>query len=223
MEYSEPTLGAVYKYIDLSHTIEDGMPVYPGDGGVKLYQDRFLDKDGFNNSRLETGMHAGTHLDLPSHFLDLNVSVDQLALERFVGTGCLLDVRNEQVIDMKPEYETKVQENDIVLLFTGFGRHLKSESYFTDHPVVDQRLAEFLAAKKIKMVGMDLPSPDREPFEIHRILLQADILIMENLTNLNLLLGVRNFEVIAFPLKVKAEAALLRAVARVCENRPERA
>ncbi len=191
------------------------MPVYPGDGGVKLYQDRFLDKDGFNNSRLETGMHAGTHLDLPSHFLDLNVSVDQLALERFVGTGCLLDVRNEQVIDMKPEYETKVQENDIVLLFTGFGRHLKSESYFTDHPVVDQRLAEFLAAKKIKMVGMDLPSPDREPFEIHRILLQADILIMENLTNLNLLLGVRNFEVIAFPLKVKAEAALLRAVARV--------
>jgi len=160
-------------------------------------------------------MHAGTHLDLPSHFLDSNVSVDQLAVERFAGTGCLLDVRNEQVIDMKPEYETNVQENDIVLLFTGFGRHLKSDSYFTDHPVVDQRLAEFFAAKKIKMVGMDLPSPDREPFEIHRILLQADILIMENLTSLNLLLGVRNFEVIAFPLKVKAEAALLRAVARV--------
>ncbi|NLL88610.1 MAG: cyclase family protein [Firmicutes bacterium] len=205
----------MYKYIDLSHTIEDGMPVYPGDGGVKLYQDRFLDKDGSNNSRLETGMHAGTHLDLPSHFLDSNVSVDQLAVERFAGTGCLLDVRNEQVIDMKPEYETNVQENDIVLLFTGFGRHLKSDSYFTDHPVVDQRLAEFFAAKKIKMVGMDLPSPDREPFEIHRILLQADILIMENLTSLNLLLGVRNFEVIAFPLKVKAEAALLRAVARV--------
>jgi kynurenine formamidase len=215
MKYPEPTLGAVYKYIDLSHTIEDGMPVYPGDGGVKLYQDRFLDKDGSNNSRLETGMHAGTHLDLPSHFLDSNVSVDQLAVERFAGTGCLLDVRNEQVIDMKPEYETNVQENDIVLLFTGFGRHLKSDSYFTDHPVVDQRLAEFFAAKKIKMVGMDLPSPDREPFEIHRILLQADILIMENLTSLNLLLGVRNFEVIAFPLKVKAEAALLRAVARV--------
>ncbi|MDI9419731.1 MAG: cyclase family protein [Bacillota bacterium] len=205
----------MYKYIDLSHTIEDGMPVYPGDGGVKLYQDRFLDKDGSNNSRLETGMHAGTHLDLPSHFLDSNVSVDQLAVERFAGTGCLLDVRNEQVIDMKPEYETNVQENDIVLLFTGFGRHLKCDSYFTDHPVVDQRLAEFFAAKKIKMVGMDLPSPDREPFEIHRILLQADILIMENLTSLNLLLGVRNFEVIAFPLKVKAEAALLRAVARV--------
>ena len=79
------------KYIDLSHTIENGMPVYPTDKGVKLYQESFLEKDGFNSSRLETGMHAGTHLDLPSHFLEQKITVDQLGVDRFIGNGCLLD------------------------------------------------------------------------------------------------------------------------------------
>ncbi|TCT15630.1 putative cyclase [Natranaerovirga pectinivora] len=54
-------------FIDLSCTIENGMPVHPFDSEVKLYQDRFLEKNKYNNSRLETGMHAGTHIDIPRH------------------------------------------------------------------------------------------------------------------------------------------------------------
>ncbi len=203
------------KYIDLSHTIEDGMPVYPTDKGVKLYQESFLEKDGFNSSRLETGMHAGTHLDLPSHFLEQKITVDQLGVDRFIGNGCLLDARNEPVITMKKEYESKVQENDIVLLFTGFDRYFYHESYFTNHPVVDRSLAEFFVAKKIKLLGMDFPSPDRHPFEIHKMLFQGNILILENLKNLGLLMGSERFEVITFPIKVKAEAGLVRVVARI--------
>jgi kynurenine formamidase len=206
---------ALYRYIDLSRSIADAMPVYPGDSAVKLYRDRFLERDGYNNSRLEIGMHAGTHIDLPSHFLDRSISVDELAVDRFTGRGCLLDVWNESVITMKNEYETMVQADDIVLLYTGFDQFFDSEDYFTRHPVVDRTLAEFFADKKIKMLGMDFPSPDRHPFEIHKILFEADILIMENLKSLGLLRGVESFEVIAFPIKVKAEAALARVVARV--------
>ncbi len=59
-------------FIDLSYTIDDGMPVHPYDEKVKLYQDRYLEKHKYNNSRLETGMHAGTHVDIRRHLLDSN-------------------------------------------------------------------------------------------------------------------------------------------------------
>ncbi|MFW6281647.1 MAG: hypothetical protein ACOC1O_02480 [bacterium] len=62
---------------------------------------------------------------------------------------------------------------------------------------------------------MDLPSPDKYPFEIHKILFDNNILLIENLTNLSCLLSVSDFEIIAFPLKIKAEASIARVVARI--------
>ena len=64
------------------------------------------------------------------------------------------------------------------------------------------------------MLGMDLPSPDKYPFKIHKKLFDNDILIIENMTNLSQLLSVNNFEIIAFPLKIKAGASMTRVVAR---------
>lgn len=50
-------------YIDLSQTMFNNMPVYPSDTPVTLFQENFLEKDHYNNFRLQTGMHAGTHID----------------------------------------------------------------------------------------------------------------------------------------------------------------
>ena len=65
------------------------------------------------------------------------------------------------------------------------------------------------------MVGMDLPSPDNFPFENHKRFFEAGIPIIENLANLSLLLNIKSFEIIAFPLKIEAEASLTRVVARI--------
>ncbi|GEM_PF-6446833 len=51
------------KYIDLSYTIENGLSTHPYDEELKLYQNRFLVKDKYNDTKLETGMHVGTHID----------------------------------------------------------------------------------------------------------------------------------------------------------------
>jgi len=118
---------------------------------------------------------------------------------------------------LKKEYKNTVQENDIVLLYTGFDQNFYNKSYFTDHPVVDKTLAQFLVDRKIRMLGMDLPSPDKYPFDVHKILLQGNVLIMENMKNLGLLTEAKYFEIIAFPIKIKAEAALVRAVARLID------
>ena len=67
------------------------------------------------------------------------------------------------------------------------------------------------------MLGIDTPSPDNFPFDIHKMLLNNNILIIENMTNLDKLLFIEEFELIALPLKIKADSSLLRAVARIKE------
>ena len=89
------------------------------------------------------------------------------------------------------------------------------EKYFTEHPVVSDELAEFLLSRKIKMLGMDMPAPDYHPFKFHKDLLMKGIFILENLTNLKELVLLKEFEVIALPLKISAEASLVRAVCKV--------
>jgi len=55
------------KLINLSQDIIDHMVVHPYDDKVKLYQDKHLEEDKYNNFRLEIGMHAGAHIDTPMH------------------------------------------------------------------------------------------------------------------------------------------------------------
>ena len=65
------------------------------------------------------------------------------------------------------------------------------------------------------MLGIDFFSPDTYPFKIHKIFLKNHILIIENLTNLEHLLGIKNFTIVALPLKTETDSALARVVAIV--------
>ena len=102
-----------------------------------------------------------------------------------------------------------------MLLYTGLDKFYGTAEYYQEHPIVDIELCRFLLRKNIKMLGMDMPSPDKYPFEIHRLLFENNIFVMENLTNLHKLIGEKSFEVIAFPLKIKADSSMTRAVARI--------
>ncbi|GIM28119.1 cyclase [Clostridium polyendosporum] len=202
------------RIVDLTHLINDCMSVYPGDEQTKLYQTQFLKIDKFNNHRLEISMHSGTHIDSPMHLTDREEYIYQFPLENFIGNGCVIDVRNQSLIKLKDEYKEKITENSIVLLYTGFNRIFGTDKYFEQHPIIDMELVELFVEKKVKLVGIDSPSPDKDPFEIHKKLFDNNILILENLTNLEQLISIDNFEVIAFPLKIKADSSILRVVAR---------
>lgn len=203
------------KLIDLSQQIVHQMSVHPYDDPVQLYQDKFLSTDQYNNFRLEIGMHAGTHIDAPMHLIDSQTFIDQIKLDTFIGQGCLLDVRDQILITYKEEYFDLVAEDDIVLLWTNHSDQYGSESYYTEHPIIDRALADFFIEKKIKMLGMDLPSPDSYPFEVHQMLFNHNILVIENMTNLKELSDQKKFEIIAFPLKIRAEASLVRVIAKI--------
>ncbi|MDX9871765.1 MAG: cyclase family protein [Clostridia bacterium] len=203
------------RLVDISHVLKKDMPVFPGDEPVRLTPLKNYMNDNYTAYFLQTGLHAGTHLDMPGHMLDDARTVADFPPERFIERGVLLDMRGESVLKMKPAYESHIREGDIVLLYTGWDVRFHEPDYFRDYPVVDDTLADFLIGKKIKILGMDTPSPDRAPYALHKKLLSQDIFILENLTNLHQLLSVPAFEVVALPLKLAAEASPVRAVCRI--------
>lgn len=203
------------KLVDLSHEIEGNMPVYPGDTKTNLVQVKYLSVDKYNSHRLDINMHSGTHIDSPMHLTDSKRYISELPLESFIARGCVLDVRNHNVIRPSSEYDGLIKSHSIVLLYTGYDKHYGTEEYYENHPCVDMDFCKLLIKKNIRMLGMDTPSPDRYPFEAHKLLLKNNIYIMENLTNLNQLLNADRFEIIAFPLKIRADSSITRAVARI--------
>ena len=110
-----------------------------------------------------------------------------------------------------------LQPGDIVLVFTGFGSKFHNPNYFEEYPEFSQEFARLLVEANVSMVGMDTPSPDRFPYMVHKLLLSENILIIENLTNLDKLLGVKRFTVYAFPLKLNSDASPARVIAEVQE------
>lgn len=203
------------KLMDLSQVIEDSMPVYPGDNRTNLFQTNYLKINSYNNHRLEINMHSGTHIDGPMHLTQSKEYISELSLDSFIGLGYVLDVRNQPIIQTKPEYEELIINNSIILLYTGWDSFYGTEKYYEDHPIIDIDFCKLLVRKNIKMLGMDIPSPDRYPFDSHKLLLGNNIYIIENLTNLDKLLDITSFEVIAFPLNIRADSSMARVIARV--------
>ena len=201
--------------IDLTHTTHCDIAVYPGDEQVQLEQVKNIQSDGYSNFRLSSEMHVGTHIDGPAHMIPGSRTISQLPLEHFSGKGVVIDASGETQIEFRESFRKDILQGTIVLFYSGLDQSFGEPEYFTNHPVITEELALFLAEQQVKMIGLDWPSPDHEPYPIHKILLKNNILILENLTNLDQLLNEPDFEVFAFPLKIEADSSLVRVVARV--------
>lgn len=202
-------------HIDLTHPFTNEMPAYPGDSRPSLRQSASIGKDGYADHELKTTMHIGTHIDAPAHMVKRGKRIDELPLELFYGRGAVVDARGRKDLDIEILKNCEIKEGQIVLFYTGFSKKYRTPEYFTGYPSMTEVLARELVKKKIKMVGVDSPSPDKKPYLIHKILLGAEILIIENLTNLESLLKIKAFDVEAIPMRIAADAAFARIMAIV--------
>ena len=66
---------------DISVPVRSGMRVYPGDPEVRL--ERVNESPAV--SRLDFGVHTGTHVDAPLHFIAQGPATEDLSLEVLVG------------------------------------------------------------------------------------------------------------------------------------------
>ena len=199
--------------IDLSYKIHEGMPKYPGDCDISLLEDKNYEKDGYTSYIIKSGMHLGTHIDAPMHLTNDKRFISEFSLDNFYGRGVILDCRGESLVKPKKGYEELLYNKEVVIIYTGFENKYGEKEYYENHPIISLELIKLFIEKGIKMIGFDMPSPDRFPFESHKMLLKNEIFILENLCNINKLLNVKEFNIVAFPLKIETEGSLVRAVA----------
>lgn len=201
-------------YVDLSHAIGNRSPVYPQDTPINLSQTHFFEKEGYVLYDLKTNLHVGTHVDVPMHLVRDARFASHFPVACFTGYARMFDVRGLKEIDWRADFDG-IEGGDMVLFYTGFDAHYGSQEYYNSHPVLTENLAARLCEKKVKLVGMDTPSPDYAPFRVHEMLLGADIFILENLTNLEALVHAKKIRLHAVPLKIEAEASPVRAYAEI--------
>ena len=219
--------------IDLTLTLgSERISLVPGLVGVETEAIQTHATHARSNQKLCLATHIGTHVDAPFHFVDGATTVENMPLEKYAGPAILLDLRNvakSQSPLLVPELEAaganaeSVKDN-IVVLFTGWAEAESGGPRFYGHgPYLSTEGAAFLAECRANAVAVDFPI-DKHPdtplstikdFPVHRLLLGQNIPLIENLINLDKLVG-REFELWALPLKLKGgDGAATRAVARV--------
>jgi arylformamidase len=75
--------------IDLSQSLFDHMPVYPGDPDVLIQQIHLLKTEGWNLRTLALTTHIGTHVNAPIHMNKNGKTLDNISLEQFFGPCAL--------------------------------------------------------------------------------------------------------------------------------------
>lgn len=201
------------KFIDLSVSIDKNMPLYPGDPKTIIKQSGLLQKDGYVSHYISMLNHSGTHVDAPSHMIKEGKTLDQYPIETFTGRGIYIPVINQN-FDLSEFKKLQILRGDIVLLHTNMCKSFNKPEYFKNNPAVPKEVAQYLVQRKIKMVGIDAYSLDHEQFIAHKIFLNNDILILENLRNLEKLKDA-HFTIYAFPLKIALDGSPVRVIAAV--------
>ena len=185
--------------IDLTLPIDSKTPNFPGDPGISIKQFSTVEKDLIGKKVLTFHSHFSTHIDAPSHMIANGKTLSDYPMEKFAGEGIVLDVRGQKEIQANLD---SVSQGDIVFFLTSHSDKAYQKDYFSSNPVLSPKTAQGLVDKKIKIVGLDSPTPDNEPYSLHKLFFKHDILIVENLVNLKKLAGKR-FQCYVLPLKIK--------------------
>jgi arylformamidase len=198
--------------IDISVPIRPGMVVYEGDPPVHLEQALSIAEGASANvSRLDFGVHSGTHVDAPVHFIDGAPGADTLPLDVLVGPAQVVDATGvERVLDEGALRELALPDGPQRLIFkTPNSRLWETEGFTRDFVRMDGGGARYLIAHGIRLVGIDYLSIGDE--EAHVELLRAGVVPLESLD----LRGVEPgaYRLVCLPLRiVGSDGAPARAV-----------
>lgn len=208
--------------IDLAHPLEHGQPSFPGDPQLTIAAHTTVSDGAASVARLVMGTHQGTHLDAPSHVFADGRTVDELPLEQLFGPAHLVDFAPGGVLEPGTPLDVPLLERHAnvfyagarVIYRTGWDRRFGREDFFRDYPSLTLEAARWIAGRRIRLLGMDTPSPAIDWRECHQVLLRpgGEIVIVECLANLDRLPA--QFTFVGFPLKLKGcDGSPIRAVA----------
>jgi arylformamidase len=188
------------RYLDISRTISVGMKKYPTDPSVKIYSFKSLDRgDSCNLNKLVIGSHTGTHVDAPRHIFKKGCGVDSIKFQNLICDVCVIDIKRFSKKTLLRILNTK-EVDGIILKNAKMGLTIEE--------------ARILIMKRVRVIGTDegsIESSCDKFHPVHRLLLESDITIIENLDLRKVKQG--DYKLLCLPLKIKnGDGAPARAV-----------
>jgi kynurenine formamidase len=204
------------RIIDLTYTISEGMTTYPSywHPMVEITQLGRHHIEERETRKIVLGTHTGTHIDAPRHFVPNGGTIDKLPLELFVGPAVILDfsyakpLQEIQTEDFKRAIG-EINYGRIVMRFD-WSKHWGTLKFYHDYPYISESAAHWLIDHGVKLLAMDTPQADSprnckgsgNDSPIHKILLGANVIMVEYLCNLQALTK-KDIELIILPMKIQ--------------------
>ena len=223
-------------FIDLSHYFENNMPAFKiknEDGSyfqfsVEIHpfltheqtKPKYDGKCSFEITEISCQTSVGTYLDSPYHRYPEGKDISEIRIEEVILPGVIIDVRNKK--EFEPVGTEAIPEktelkNKAILFYFGWDKYWGTEQYYS-YPFISKDLIRLLIDSEVKLVGVDTINIDNSNDNFrpaHTGFLKNEILIVENLTNLEKLIG-KDFRFFAVPIKGKKVAAMpVRAFAEI--------
>ena len=199
------------KVIDLTHTISEDMPVYPGTEKPKLTTANTYVKDGFKETLLQMYSHVQTHIDPPAQIFANRKTLDQFSPEQFIGKALVVDCRDlkeGQAITIDKINIDKANLADFLLFNLGWTNISKMKLILMTFLIIQGNF---------KGIGFDVirldPVYDNNLTRHKALFKDTDIVNIENLTHLEQC-GDELFCFSCFPLKIEnCDGFPIRAIA----------
>ena len=199
-------------WIDLTWPLSPTVPRLASFPPPRIERFASIPEQPFNVTELSMVVHMGTHVDSPRHFFSDGPALDEVPLERFVGSGVVWRIDKPLESLVEPEdlerMSPRIEPGEILVLDTGLARHAGTPSY-ERHAALSTAAAEWLVDRQVKLVAVDMPTPELPlqarprgfDWPVHHTLLRDGVLIAEQVTNTQALVG-RRAEFLFLPLNV---------------------
>ena len=203
---------------DITLTITRDLVVWPDDPPVEIYQDsRIADGNLANVSRIHMGVHTGTHVDAPYHFIDDGIKIDELDIDLLTGRAYVLHLPDDLNLITKETIETSSippRTKRVLFRTRNSKRWLDGDNTFDPNYVaLDEEAAALLIQRGVKLVGVDYLSvaPFEDVAPTHNVLLENGIVVVEGLDLSAVQQG--RYTLYCLPLKIGgADGAPARAI-----------
>jgi arylformamidase len=204
---------------DVSVPLSSTTPTYPSDPGIEIKKwHTIAGGDNANVSLINFGLHSGTHVDAPAHFIEGAAKVDSLPLDSLIGEAEVVEVGDGiTAIDERFVISHCSRGSQRILFKTRNSAFWNNsqDGFRRDYTFIEPAAARQLAESGVKLVGIDYLSVEQfhsDDFGTHLALLSKGIVIVEGLDLRAVSAGF--YELICLPLKI-AEGSGDGAPARV--------
>src|SRR5262249_16414196 len=144
-------------WLDISVPLHDGMVHWPDNPPVKIERMLDLDQgDAANVSLMSLGVHTGTHVDSPRHFLREGIGVHLPPFTPLIGPARVIEITDTHSIKEGELRRLDIQPGERILFKTGnSARCWTTDAFVEDFVYVSQAAARYLAGRRIQTVGVD--------------------------------------------------------------------